>query len=502
MRRGLLMLAVLSACGTEAFRRDDPDPCAGVGDADGDGVCNDVDVCAQGDAAVDDDGDGTPAACDLCLGDETTGDADRDGVCNDRDVCDGYSDLADADADGVPDGCDACAGTPPGAAVDADGCPVTNDTDDTDDTGETGDTSETGETGDTSETGETGDTSETGETGDTSVPDDTGDTSDSGCEPERTDVFIVPAASAVDVLFVVDNSASMQDLIDELSDGLDGLIAPLFAFGETMRFAVTTTSAVDTGPPSGFPVGAAGAFAAQWSSSAVLSDLEVLVGLRSQLTQIRQDTLAGLGNATEQPLDAIALALSPPRVLASPNAGFLRPDARLAMLVLTNEDDQSTISTADFTTFVGGLRTNGLSDATFSAISGAATGGVDPFDPFPGCEAPASVAVAPRVHTTIASTGGMWLDMCGDWAPGLRRVAWVAAGLPTAVRLTVAPLSTAPGEVVVEVCPTPQSCTEVVRDAVDGFTYNTGAREVRWSDAALPLPGTEVRVTYPANVCP
>ena len=48
------------------------------------------------------DGDGIPDACDSCV----AGDADNDGVCDDVDVCLGFDDNADTDGDGVPDGCD------------------------------------------------------------------------------------------------------------------------------------------------------------------------------------------------------------------------------------------------------------------------------------------------------------------------------------------------------------------------------------------------------------
>ncbi len=54
------------------------------GDADTDGVCDGVDVCASGPDAADADGDGVPDACDVCAGD----------------------DLADLDGDALPDACD------------------------------------------------------------------------------------------------------------------------------------------------------------------------------------------------------------------------------------------------------------------------------------------------------------------------------------------------------------------------------------------------------------
>ncbi|MCB9681686.1 MAG: hypothetical protein H6733_09465 [Alphaproteobacteria bacterium] len=54
-------------------------------DTDGDGVCDEGDVCPF-DAGDDSDGDGSCDGDDLCLGDDATGDSDGDGVCDDTDL--------------------------------------------------------------------------------------------------------------------------------------------------------------------------------------------------------------------------------------------------------------------------------------------------------------------------------------------------------------------------------------------------------------------------------
>jgi type IV pilus assembly protein PilY1 len=86
-------------------------------DADSDGVCGDVDICAGGDDNVDTDSDGTPDFCDTCPNDSAN-DADSDGVCGDVDICAGGDDKVDTDLDGTPDFCDTC---PNDAANDSDG---------------------------------------------------------------------------------------------------------------------------------------------------------------------------------------------------------------------------------------------------------------------------------------------------------------------------------------------------------------------------------------------
>lgn len=61
----------------------------GTGDDDGDGICNDLDIC---------------------FGSDRIGDIDGDGICHDLDICVGFPDGEDSDTDGVPDGCDLCLG--------------------------------------------------------------------------------------------------------------------------------------------------------------------------------------------------------------------------------------------------------------------------------------------------------------------------------------------------------------------------------------------------------
>lgn len=116
------------------------EPCS---DTDGDGVCDEDDLCPGFNDMVDSDGDTVPDGCDVCPGYDDLADFDSDGipdscdVCPESgdhltdtdgdtvpdcaDVCPGFDDLADADADGVADGCDACPGFDDFADADVDG---------------------------------------------------------------------------------------------------------------------------------------------------------------------------------------------------------------------------------------------------------------------------------------------------------------------------------------------------------------------------------------------
>lgn len=100
----------------------------GPGDADKDGVTDDLDACP-----------GTPTGETVdARGCVPPKDADRDGVIDANDRCantpagtpvDANGCPRDSDRDGVIDSADRCANTPAGTRVDANGCPVPVDTD-------------------------------------------------------------------------------------------------------------------------------------------------------------------------------------------------------------------------------------------------------------------------------------------------------------------------------------------------------------------------------------
>ncbi|MBI4209246.1 MAG: FG-GAP repeat protein [Deltaproteobacteria bacterium] len=79
-------------------------------DSDGDGVpdaCDDCPTTPNSDQA-DTDGDGVGDVCEIGL---PCPDSDGDGVCDEDDICSGGDDHADRDGDGTPDFCDICPGT-------------------------------------------------------------------------------------------------------------------------------------------------------------------------------------------------------------------------------------------------------------------------------------------------------------------------------------------------------------------------------------------------------
>jgi len=161
----------------------------------------------------------------------------------------------------------------------------------------------------------------------------------------------------MDILFIVDDSASMQEEQSNLADNFPSFVEALNDFttesGSQLdwRIAVTTTgktAKVTTVTPAIGPFpeqrittneqGYDGKFrqegcntSRRWierNDPSAVSDFECLADVGTN------------GPSTEMPLEAMKLAFTA-RMDDGINAGFLRPDALLAVVILTDEDDAS-----------------------------------------------------------------------------------------------------------------------------------------------------------------
>jgi len=155
------------------------------------------------------------------------------------------------------------------------------------------------------------------------------DSAVTACEQTK----LVAGAVKTDILFVVDDSGSMLDEQTNLQNNLASFITALrdSPVANDFQVAVTTTSVSIWGAST--PTGEHGSFVGPvlaGDSPTLVSDFQgqVVVGT------------AGFGK--EQPLAAVEAALAP-AILApgGANEGFLRPGARLAVVILTDEDDCS-----------------------------------------------------------------------------------------------------------------------------------------------------------------
>jgi hypothetical protein len=281
------------------------------------------------------------------------------------------------------------------------------------------------------------------------------------------DQQVVPAGARTDILFVVDDSGSMreeqQELAANLAQFIDALAnAPVrldVHIGVTNtsidrggdgatpgEYGTNTTYGTSSGGqpfpgPAGTPYPAgtivaihrdpdgattAGNFewnaaTGTWGGSRILSSGAMSVAALS--STFKSNVLHGVwGSGKEQPLEAMRLALQ--AADGGVNAGFLRADARLAVVVLTDEDDCSSATNAV------------TSDADCHARPGALT----PLDNYVSYLASTAAfnAAGPPVFAIIAGfdAENVATSFCRGWDPGFdpttdTQAAWVPNRLET-----------------------------------------------------------------------
>lgn len=176
----------------------------------------------------------------------------------------------------------------------------------------------------------------------------------------------VPRATSqvpVDLVFVIDNSASMSEHQKRLLDNAGDLAKAAVASGADVHAAVITTTAdgQSTYPPNGdleaaeLREGLNGKFAGLKKRFAATADGDFEKTLLENLSS----AMTINGSATEQPFEAIRKAFSEP-LISTVNQGFLRGKSALGFFVLTDGDDQSSMTTENFVQFLKDLKPNGV----------------------------------------------------------------------------------------------------------------------------------------------
>jgi hypothetical protein len=265
---------------------------------------------------------------------------------------------------------------------------------------------------------------------------------------------------AVDVLWVVDNSGSMSDDLDIVAANFASFIQVFIDLGLDWQMGVITTD-MDNAEFQGKLVG----------PYLTPSSPDVV----NQFTQ--QIDLGSGGSATETAFRSTEAALTAPLVDGH-NAGFMRESAALATIVISDEDDSSTMSASNFVSWYEGLKADDEM-TTFNAI----------------CE---GIFFSCNKYATAAdATGGITGDIASsDYASILESISYTSAGMTVSFDLDYVPSSLSGMVILVD-------GVEVPQDALDGWTYDTNDQSVTFHGSYIPEPGTSGTISYPVAVeCP
>ncbi len=304
----------------------------------------------------------------------------------------------------------------------------------------------------------------------------------------REQIFEQGLASSVDVLWVIDTSESMLDEQQKLGRAIGTFIQSFVNLGLDYHIGITSTDVSGTGLN--------GELAGPWmygSATGGQTDQVVISTFESQAA------LGALGSADEKGFAATKRALTAPLTNNAPNKDFLRADATLAVVVVSDEDDRDatgelsgTMNAAvvnDFVTWAQGRKTD-PNDVTFSAMAGPSSGGLS------ACGSLASQATAaPAYNKAVRDTHGVWSNICNfDITPFLTHLSFVAAGLDFRFELAEQPLSFSPSAITVTV-----DGQEVPYGALNGWTYDQNEQAVELHGSEIPGPGSTVVISYPVD---
>jgi hypothetical protein len=305
---------------------------------------------------------------------------------------------------------------------------------------------------------------------------------------EQTDRFFQESEARVDVLFVVDNSGSMMEEQQSLGQNFAAFLSAANQASVDYRIGVTTTG-LDSSPGgwSECPGGAQGGengrlFPVDNSRPRVITP-----STPNAASIFAANTRVGVCHWNEQGLDAAHRALSDPLMYNQDdprtaqgndgNGGFLREDAKLAIIFLSDEEDFSSQPVSFYETYFLALKGNDKSKLSINAITG----------PMDLSTCPTSSSSGSRYMRLAEATGGVVESICTpNWAASLEKLSNSAFGPNRRFTLSEEPADST--RIVVTV------------DGVQvttGWQYEAGSNSILFERTAAPPPGSLIEVTYP-----
>lgn len=305
------------------------------------------------------------------------------------------------------------------------------------------------------------------------------------------DRFVQLETPEVDILFVIDNSCSMTEEQASLTANFRSFIQ--FAETQALDYQIAVISTdMSTCPwpvapdrPSRLPQGRCGYFAdgspferdPSWRLIRPGTEPDPETAFEVVATQGTN------GSGIELGLEAAYRAMTAP-LITGWNAGFLRPSASLALIFVSDEDDQSNNSVDFYVNFflaIKGFRNTNLLSA--SAIVG---------DRDDQCGEVSDPGL--RYLDVAVRTGGVIERICTpDWARSLQNLGQTVFGFKRQFFLNNQP---AAGSVEVSI---DGVTVPAQRDGRAIWTYDPGSNSIEFSALSTPEPGSEIVVTYQAE---
>ncbi len=287
-----------------------------------------------------------------------------------------------------------------------------------------------------------------------------------------TETFQQVPTPQADVLFVVDNSCSMSEEQASLGSNLSSFLTLAQSQGVDYHIAVTTTDVVRE----------RGAFV---GSPRYITPMTANAETTFRNT-VTNGTRGTNGSSDEQGLEAAYLALTDPN-LSGANAGFLRADAALAVIVVSDEEDSSPRADNFYINFFRSLKpSNPTVPVQFSAV-------VKESD-----RCTSAATIGSRYISVAQATGGLVESICtANWGQTLGNIGLATFGLRSRFPLTSQPVVST-----IAVRVNGQPVPRVSAGGMTAWAHDGPTNSVNFVGSAVPQANQTIEVTYTVACLP
>lgn len=294
---------------------------------------------------------------------------------------------------------------------------------------------------------------------------------------DATQIDVVRQADGiVDILWVIDDSGSMANQRKTLVNNFDRFLDALLTLKVSWQMGVTTTNALDQGKLRGTTK-----IIKQTTPDGGVADAKGIFEANT--------TFSGSRTRWEQGLRMAELAVTGANVApGGSNAGFLRPNAALAMIVITDEDDASFGTTDHYARVFRASKGKGNEAlVTFSTIAGSTPVGCTP--PGEAIYYGSLADPAFRYASVSTKTGGVVGSICdASFEKTLVSIAEALNTLRRVFPLTLKPLLSS---LTVRV-----NGALIPQDPITGWQYRLDTNSIVFLGTYIPPPGAIIRLEY------
>ena len=303
-------------------------------------------------------------------------------------------------------------------------------------------------------------------------------------DDDLTEIFTQNEGSnVVDIIWIVDNSGSMEDEQNDIADNFENFIDSFVTSNTDYRMGISST---DTSGPGGV-YKHDGEFLGRVP---VLSSEMSAYDVKRNFMRNMQLGIGGSGR--ERGLTAATRALRKNDNQESNNYGFLRENAFLAVIIVSDENDCSLDSTLSYIEAIKSYKAGTPERvAIYSIVDTERESYEDPYTTpidrdiyYDGWINPGGL----RYMRAADETGGFSKDIHDDFAESLVDIGSDIVELTNSFKLQNVPIISS---IVVKV-----NGNEIVEDEDNGWKYDDSTGSVVFTGTAIPQAGASISITY------